>query len=189
MREIKDNEGRPWLVALTCASAARVKDMGAIEATEELEQPDRTTKTERRLVPFDIINTATVHKTLEVLRMNYGAIAETVHAIVLRQVEEKGLTREQFLDGFKGDALEAAARAIEEELIDFFPQRLRQVVRLMASKMDEVLTSKTAEAKASIEAAEVTTTSGTASGRPPESWASTPESGLSGSSSPLATPA
>lgn len=188
MKEFRDNEGRPWMLALTCASAARVKDLVTIEITEDVEQPDGTVKEERRAVPFDIINTAKIHKTLEVLRTQYGTIAEVAYAMVLRQVEEKGLSKEQFLDGLKGNSLDSAAKAIEEELIDFFPQRLRPVVTLMAQKMDEVWAKSHDEAKASLEAV-VTVTSGASSGRPLASSASTLANGHSDNSLPLATPA
>ena len=38
MKEFKDDQGRPWLVALTCASAARVKDLVMVEIAEEVER-------------------------------------------------------------------------------------------------------------------------------------------------------
>lgn len=186
MKEFRDNEGRPWLVALTCASAARIKDLVTIEITEEVTQPDGTTKEEKRQVPFNIIDTSAIHKTLEVLRMNYATIAEAVYAVVMQQVADKGLTKEQFLDGLKGDSLDAAAKALELELIDFFPNRLRPLVDLMASQMDAVLTSKFAEAKANLLEAKI---SGESSGKPQESSVSTPESGHSGSSLQPATAA
>lgn len=192
MKEFKDDQGRPWLVALTCASAARVKDLVSVEIAEEVDQPDGTKKTVRRMIAFDLVDTANVAKTLEVLRGQFTVIGEVLYAILINQVDEKKLTKEQFLDGLRGDALDAAAKALESELVDFFPLRLRKMVALMAAKMDEMASELIGQAEATLEAATTESLlgrSGMPSGKPLESLASTQESGPSASSPSLATTA
>ena len=184
MREFKDDEGRPWRLALTVASALRVKDMVSVDVTDE----DGT----RRTVPFDLVDAASISQTFQVLRTQYAKIGETLYAILVKQVAEKGLDKEAFLEGLRGDALDAGVKALEAELVDFFPPRLRKMIGLLAAKMDEVAGEMLTKAEAGLEAASAETLiaqSGTPSGRPQESSASTPASGPSGNSSPLVTAA
>lgn len=142
-REFRDDQGRPWLLALTCEAAKRVK--AAVSITNE----------EGKTIPFDIIDTAAINQTIAVLRSQYLVIAETLAAILARQIEDRGLTREQFLEGLRGDALGEAAKALEEELIDFFPLAKRKMIGLLAAKMEEVQTVMMLKAEAQLEAANV----------------------------------
>ena len=184
MREFKDDEGRPWRLALTVAAALRVKDMVTVETVDE----DGT----RRTVPFDLVDAASISQTFQVLRTQYAKIGEVLYAILVKQVAEKGLDKEAFLEGLRGDALDAGVKALEAELVDFFPPRLRKMIGLLAAKMDEVANEMLGKAEAGLEAASVTTlmaASGESSGKPQESSASIPASGPSGNSSSLGTAA
>ena len=184
MREFKDDEGRPWRLALTVASALRVKDMVTVEVVDE----DGT----RRTVPFDLVDAASISQTFQVLRTQYAKIGEVLYAILTKQVAEKGLDKEAFLEGLRGDALDAGVKALEAELVDFFPPRLRKMISLLAAKMDEVAGEMMAKAEAGLEAASVSTlmaASGESSGKPQESSASIPASGPSDNSSLLGTAA
>lgn len=179
MREFRDDQGRPWQVALTVAAAMRVKDCVVVESDGEKK-------------PFDLVDVASISTTMQILRGQYTTIAETLYAILCKQVEEKKLTKEEFFDGLRGDALDSAAKVLEQELIDFFPQRLRRMVSVLAAKMDEASAELMARAEAAMEAAttsDLLAQSGTPSGRQQESSASTQESGHSDNSQPLATAA
>lgn len=184
MREFKDDEGRPWRLALTVASALRVKDLVTVEVVDE----DGT----RRTTPFDLVDAASISQTFQVLRTQYATIGEVLYAILTKQVAEKGLDKEAFLEGLRGDALDAGVKALEAELVDFFPPRLRKMIGLLATKMDEVANEMLGKAEAGLEAASATTLiaqSGIPSGKPQESSESTPASGPSDSSSSLVTAA
>ena len=184
MREIKDSEGRPWRLAITVASAGRVRDMVRItppSADGDPPQPER---------PFDLADAATITETFQILRSNFLAVGETLHALLLPQVHEKGLTREQFLEGLRGDELDTAATAIEEELIGFFPQRLRGMVAALARKMAELAATLTQQAEEKVQSLDLAAlSSGTSSGNAPESLESIPANGPSENSSPPETPA
>lgn len=192
MREWKDNEGRPWRLALTCASAARVKDLVTYVVTEDVEQPDGTVRRETRRIPFDLIDTANIARTLEVLRGQFSTIGDVLYAMLVKQVEDRKLTKDEFLDGLRGDAIEAAAKALEQELVDFFPLRLRRMIGLLVTKLDELANEVIGKAEAGLEAATAETMlaqSGMASGKPQAFSASTPESGPIANSPPPAMPA
>jgi hypothetical protein len=186
VREFRDDQGRPWMVALTVAAADRVRGMVTLDVVDDGEQRDGTLQRQTRSTPFDLIDAGNISRTLEVLRSQYGKIGEVLYAICRGQCEEKKITREQFLDGLRGDALEAGTKALEQELVDFFPQRLRKMVGLLVTKMDEMSTQLMDQAEAGLEAATVETLlgqSGTPSTRPLESSESIPASGLSETSS------
>jgi hypothetical protein len=179
MREFRDDQGRPWQVALTIAAAMRVRDNVTIDV-------------EGQKVPFDIVDVSGISTTMQVLRGQYTTIAETLYAILCRQVEEKKLSKEDFFDGLRGDALDAAAKVLELELIDFFPPRLRKMIGLLSAKMDEATAELMARAEASMQAAttsEILSGSGLQSGRQRESSESSQASGLSDNLSQPATAA
>ena len=174
MKEIKDSEGRPWQVSLTVGSASRVRDMVSLV----LPLPDGSGGKEA--MPFDIVDAASVSQTLQVLRSNFTAVGETLYAILLPQVNARGLSREQFLDGWRGDALDDGAVAIEDEIISFFPVRLRGMVAAFAKKMTdlaETLTQQAIEKVNSMNPSELM--SGESSGSAPESSAATQVNGPS----------
>ncbi len=189
MREFRDNEGRPWQVALTVASALRVRDMVTVDVTVEEELPDGGVKTERKTLPFDMVDVASLSQTFQVLRGQFAKVGESLYAILTKQVEERKLTKDQFLDGLRGDSLEAGAKALEQELVDFFPQRLRRMVGLLAAKMDEVAGEMLDKAEAGLAEVKASDLPGVRSGKPQESSASTPASGPSGNSPQPETPA
>lgn len=189
MREFRDDQGRPWMVAITVASAERVRGLVTVDVTEDVEQPDGSVTRQTRAAPFDIIDTSNIAQTLQVLRSQYGKVGEVLYAICRKQCEDKKIDREAFLDGLRGDAIEAGVKAIEEELVDFFPPRLRTMVGLLASRMTELADELQQKAEAGLKAATLEALlaqSGMPSGKPPESSESTQESGLSDSSSPPA---
>lgn len=179
MREFRDDQGRPWQVALTVASALRVRDNVTVDVVDEQTG-------DRKAVPFDMVDAANISQTFQVLRSQYAKIGEILYALLTKQVEAKSLTREDFLDGLRGDSLDAATKALEQELVDFFPQRLRKMIALLASKMDEVQNEMLDRAEAGLEKATIESlagASGTPSGKPQESSESIPVSGQSDNSS------
>lgn len=192
MIEFRDDEGRPWRLALTIGAALRVRDMVSIDTVEDAPQEDGTTKRVRSQVPFDIGDVSTIGQTFQILRSQFVKAGEVLYAILVAQVSEKGLTKEQFLDGLRGDSMEAATRALESELADFFPQRLRKMVRLIGSKMDEVSAEMLDRAEAQVTEAtaeSLVAPSGMPSGKPRELSAATLESGQSANYSQQGMPA
>lgn len=191
MREFKDDEGRPWRLVLTVGAAARVRDLVEIDVLDDEPQPDGSVRRIERRIHFDLIDVANIGRALEVIRSRYTTIGEVLYAMLVRQVEERKLTKEEFLDGLRGDALEAAQRALEEELVDFFPLRLRKMVGQLVARMDELQAELASRAEAQL--AETTVESllapsGTPSGKPQGSSESIPTDGPSDPCSPPATP-
>ena len=164
MKEFKDNDGTRWYLSLTVSSAARVRDLVRVTP------PGGTEKA------FDIIDASTVAETFQILRSNYAAIGETLYAILLPKIEERSLTKDQFLDKLSGESLDAGARAIEEEIVDFFPPRLRGMVNALLTKLRELTEAVVSKAEAEVMAMELP---GESSGSVPASSESTPANGPS----------
>lgn len=190
MREFKDDEGRPWRLVMTVGAAARVKDLVRIDVQEDEEQPDGSVRKVDRSIPFDLIDVSTIGRALEVIRSRYTTIGEVLYAILCRQVDERKLTKEEFLESLRGDSLEAAQRALEEELVDFFPLRLRRMIKQLVERMDELQAELANRAEAQLQQTTVESLlaqSGTPSTRQQESSESTQMNGPSVDFSPLET--
>lgn len=190
MREFKDDEGRPWRLVMTVGAAARVKDLVRIDVQEDEEQPDGSVRKVDRSIPFDLIDVSTIGRALEVIRSRYTTIGEVLYAILCRQVDERKLTKEEFLESLRGDSLEAAQRALEEELVDFFPLRLRRMIKQLVERMDELQAELANRAEAQLQQTTVESLlgqSGTPSTRQQESSESTQTHGPSVDFSPLET--
>lgn len=192
MIEFRDDEGRPWRLALTIAAALRVRDNVCIDVDSEQTQPDGGVALVRKTIPFDIVDVATIAQTFQILRSQYAKVGEVLYAILSAQVDAKGITREQFLDSLRGDSLESAIKALESELADFFPQRLRKMVRLISAKMEAVSAEMLDRAEAEMEAAtleSLSAQSGIRFGKQRELSEPSPESLHTDNSQPLAMPA
>jgi hypothetical protein len=164
MREFRDDQGGKWQVSLTVSSAARVKDL--VRVVLPPKTADEPAPTEA--VPFDLIDAGEIARTFQVLRSNFSALGETLAAILLPQIIQKGLTQEQFLDALRGDSLEQGGLAVEEELVSFFPPRLRGVVTSLSARMTELADEVTKQAEAALR------TPGQSSGNVPASPDLTP---------------
>ena len=174
MRQFRDDQGRPWDVAVTIATAMRVRDM--VRATYQVldKEGQPTGETEER--PLDLLDTGNAGQTFGILRSNFAVLGEALYAILSPQIAAKGMTREDFLGGLAGDSLDTARSALEDELEAFFPSRLRGLVAAMRGRLTEEEAKLVAKSTAAIKA------SGLSSGSAPGSSASTPESGHHGNS-------
>jgi hypothetical protein len=167
-REFRDDQGRPWLVSLTVESAKRVKASVKVAGEDGKE------------LPFDLLDTAVINQTITVLRSQFIVVGEVLCALLDKQLTDRGITPDQFLEGLRGDALDEARKVVEQEWIDFFPNSLRKMIGLMARKMTEVQQTMMDHAEAQLERVTVEALiaqSGAASTKQPESSESTPETG------------
>lgn len=149
MRIAKDNEGRPWQITLSAASAMRVEESVMVTVQREVEKPDGAKVIETMTVPFAIADISKIAETLTILRSGYLATASTLWAIVQPQAADKNITRDSFLEALTGDSLQAMSAALVEELFEFFPPAQRPMLRTLKDKLDEIADSliRTAETR------------------------------------------
>lgn len=114
MGQFKDSENRQWNVVATIASVLRVKTNAEIDLTDPKEAAG--------------------------INDNPFAFGDTIYELCSPQIEQRGLTKEQFLDAFNGDVIAAAMNCLTESLIDFSQPLRRPNLRLAIEKkgaMDE----------------------------------------------------
>lgn len=151
MRQAKDDEGRNWQIVMNAAAAIRVQDLVTVTVQRETTGPDGTTTTATTTEPFAITDISRISETLTILKTGFVAGAETLWAVVKPQADDKGISRESFLETLSGDALERMTSALVDELIDFFPTPHRAMLRTLRTKLDEVAGALVDNAQARIE--------------------------------------
>lgn len=78
----------------------------------------------------DLCNPLCGKRTLaECLLEDYVLLGTVLAAVCAKQAEERKIAAEDFLAAFRDDVLDAAAVALLEELVDFFPRSRRALVK------------------------------------------------------------
>jgi hypothetical protein len=111
MKTFKDNAGRTWTVDVNIATVKRVKSMLNIDLIEIVEG-----------------------KILDKIVLNPVIMCDVVYAICKPEADKQNIDDEQFGYAMAGDALEYATGALLQELIDFFPESKRPVLRASQEK-------------------------------------------------------
>lgn len=65
-------------------------------------------------------------------------LVSVLHSSTSEQIARRGLTPEQFAEGFDGNSLELARDALAEAIADFFPSRQQAILRAMLAKEREI---------------------------------------------------
>lgn len=115
MKTFKDNAGRTWTVAVNVACIKRVKGLLEIDLTEAVDG-----------------------ELLERLLNDPVLLCDVVYCACKTEADAQNVTDEQFGQAMAGDALDRAAEALLEDLVDFFPSGKRTVLRKALAKIQEV---------------------------------------------------
>lgn len=100
MKLFKDNTGREWTVAVNVAAIKRVRSLLDVNLLEVIEG-----------------------KLLERLVRDPILLVDVIYALCKPDADAAGITDEQFGTAMAGDAIDAATKAILEELVDFSPSQ------------------------------------------------------------------
>lgn len=130
MHAFKDNAGRTWEVSITVAQVKRVRGLLGIDLYKLIEHEVRP---------------------LGELLGNPCDLVDVIYVLCKDQAEAKQITDEQFGAALGGDALEDAANAFLQELIDFFPRQARDGLRKMMAKSQTISAKVLAHAYAKID--------------------------------------
>jgi hypothetical protein len=107
MKTFKDNAGRTWTIAVNIAAVKRVKS----------------------LLDIDLIEGVVKEGVIDELATNPILLCDVIYAICKPEADKQNITDEQFGQAMAGDAIELATEALLEELVDFFPEAKRRVLR------------------------------------------------------------
>lgn len=111
-QRFKDSLGRQWTVSIKVSSAKRVQDECGINLLRLLDDP----------------------QSLDELANNPLTLVDCIYAIVRPQVEDAGLSFDQFCDGLDGQSMDDATVAFIEALVDFFPGARKAMLRKVADR-------------------------------------------------------
>jgi hypothetical protein len=110
MRTFKDNAGRTWTVSVDVAAVKRARSLAGVDMLD-------LTGTMSRIEKDPVV------------------VCDTLWAIVKPQADHAGIDEESFFSSLAGDCIEAAARALLAELVDFSPNhRERAALRVVLDR-------------------------------------------------------
>ena len=113
MKTFKDNADRTWTVTVNVDSIKRVRSLLNIDLMEAVEG-----KLIERLIGDPIL------------------LCDVIYCVCKEDADAKGITDEEFGRSMAGDAIELATTALLEQLVDFFPQGKRQLLRKALAKLE-----------------------------------------------------
>lgn len=117
MKTFKDNEGRSWNISVNVAAMKRVKTLLNLNLMDAVES--------------DLIQKLATDPML---------LCDVIYAICKPDADKRNVSDEQFGQAMAGDVIEHATVALLEELVDFFPDAKRQVLRKAVERFQKVQT-------------------------------------------------
>ena len=118
MKTFTDNKGRTWTLEVTVATVKRVRALCRVDLNS--------------IVELDKNNTPSA-ELLERLSSDPVLLVDVLYAVCKPQADKLGITDEDFGEAMAGDAIEHATTGLLEEVIDFFPEAKRLVMRKILS--------------------------------------------------------
>jgi hypothetical protein len=113
VKTFKDNADRTWTVTVNVDAIKRVRSLLNIDLMEAVEG-----KLIERLIGDPVL------------------LCDVIYCVCKENADAKGITDEEFGRSMAGDAIELATTALLEELVDFFPQGKRQLLRKALAKLE-----------------------------------------------------
>ena len=113
MKTFKDNADRTWTVTVNVDAIKRVRSLLSIDLMEAVEG-----KLIERLIGDPVL------------------LCDVIYCLCKDDADSRGITDEEFGSAMAGDAIELATTALLEELVDFFPQGKRQLLRKALAKLE-----------------------------------------------------
>ena len=123
MKCFKDNQNRNWTIVVNVATVKRVRSLLDINLLD--------------VVKLDANNKPNVD-LLEQLASDPILLCDVIYCICKPEADAQNISDEDFGMAMGGDAIEHATTALLEELIDFFPEAKRLVLRKLMNAGEKV---------------------------------------------------
>lgn len=123
MKCFKDNQGRSWTIAVNVAAVKRVRSLLDVNLLD--------------VVRLDANNNPNVD-LLEQLASDPVLLCDVIYCICKPDADAQNISDEDFGRAMGGDVIERATTALLEELIDFFPEAKRLVLRKLMNAGEKV---------------------------------------------------
>jgi hypothetical protein len=114
MRSFKDNKNHTWTINITVAAIKRVRALCDIDLYSLVEIGEDGKS-----------NTA----LLEHLSRDPVLLIDAIYAVCKPEADALGISDEEFGEAMAGDAIDEAAAAFLDELVDFFPGMKRRALK------------------------------------------------------------
>ena len=125
MKVFKDNLNRPWTIVVNVATVKRVRSLLDVNLLDvvKLDKKDKPN--------IDL---------LEQLASDPVLLCDVIYCICKPDADLQNISDEDFGAAMGGDAIEHATTALLEELVDFFPEAKRLVLRKLMNAGEKVKT-------------------------------------------------
>jgi hypothetical protein len=123
MKCFKDNQNRNWTIVVNVAAVKRVRSLLEINLLD--------------VVKLDEKNRPNVD-LLEQLASDPVLLCDVIYCICKPDADAQNISDEDFGAAMGGDAIEHATTALLEELVDFFPEAKRLVLRKLMNAGEKV---------------------------------------------------
>jgi hypothetical protein len=123
MKCFKDNQNRNWTIVVNVATVKRVRSLLDINLLD--------------VVKLDNNNKPNVD-LLEQLASDPVLLCDVIYCICKPEADAQNISDEDFGMAMGGDAIEHATTALLEELVDFFPEAKRLVLRKLMNAGEKV---------------------------------------------------
>mgnify|MGYP001330450161 FL=1 len=123
MKVFKDNQNRPWTIVVNVATVKRVRSLLDVNLLDvvKLDKKDKPN--------IDL---------LERLASDPVLLCDVIYCICKPDADLQNISDEDFGAAMGGDAIEHATTALLEELVDFFPEAKRLVLRKLMNAGEKV---------------------------------------------------
>ena len=118
MKTFTDNTGRTWTLSVTVGTIKRVRALCGVDLAN--------------IITMESGKTPNVG-LLERLAADPVLLVDVLFAVCKPEADAKGITDEEFGRAMAGDAIELAATALLDEIIDFFPEAKRLAFKKILS--------------------------------------------------------
>lgn len=159
MKTFKDNADRTWTVTVNVDAIKRVRSMLDVDLMEAVDG-----RLIERLIGDPVL------------------LCDVIYCVCKVDADVKGVSDEEFGRAMAGDAIELATTALLEELVDFFPQGKRELLKKALAKLEtlqataiDVVTKRLDSPELDRHLEAELKKLGDSYGNSPESSASTPE--------------
>lgn len=115
MKTFTDNTGRAWTVSLNVGTLKRVRGLCKVDLMQAVEG-----------------------KLVEKLIADPVLLCDVLFAVCKEEADKLQVSDIDFGRSLGGDAIDSATTALLEELVVFFPQRRREVLRKALHKMNQL---------------------------------------------------
>ena len=123
MKIFKDNQNRPWTIVVNVATVKRVRSLLDVNLLDvvKLDKKDKPN--------VDL---------LEQLASDPVLLCDVIYCICKPDADAQNISDEDFGTAMGGDAIGHATTALLEELVDFFPEAKRLVLRKLMNAGEKV---------------------------------------------------